>query len=84
MGDQQRRSPEEQISFAREAFEDGHDFTIAVEEEFALLDPETLELTNRFEELKAGAAGTSLDEHLVGGADRIRDRGEDRSLRELR
>ena len=37
-----------------------------MEEEFALLDPETLELTNRFEELKAGAAGTELDEHLVG------------------
>ena len=37
-----------------------------MEEEFALLDPDTLELTNRFEELKAGAAGTELDEHLVG------------------
>ena len=66
MGDQQRRTPEEQIRSAREAFEDGQDFTIAVEEEFALLDPETLELTNRFEELKDGAAGTVLDEHLVG------------------
>ena len=66
MGDQQRLSPDEQIRVAREAFEDGQDFTIAVEEEFALLDPETLELTNRFEELKAGAAGTELDEHLVG------------------
>ena len=66
MGDQQRRSPEEQIRSAREAFEDGHDFTVAVEEEFAILDPDTLELTNRFEELKAGAAGTVLDEHLVG------------------
>ena len=66
MGDQQRLSPEEQIRSAREAFEDGHDFTVAVEEEFALLDPDTLELTNRFEELKAGAAGTALDENLVG------------------
>ena len=66
MGDQQRLSPDEQIRFAREAFENGQDFTIAVEEEFALLDPETLELTNRFEELKAGAAATELDEHLVG------------------
>jgi len=66
VGDQQRRTPEEQIRFAREAFEDGQDFTIAVEEEFALLDPDTLELTNRFEELKDGAAGTALDEHLVG------------------
>jgi len=66
VGDQQRLRPAEQIRTAREAFESGQDFTIAVEEEFALLDPETLELTNRFEELKAGAAGTELDEHLVG------------------
>src|SRR5206468_12449621 len=37
-----------------------------VEEEFAILDPETLSLTNRFEELKASAQGTDLDEHIVG------------------
>jgi carboxylate-amine ligase len=66
VGDQQRLSPDEQIRVAQEAFDSGQDFTIAVEEEFALLDPETLELTNRFEELKAGAAGSELDEHLVG------------------
>jgi carboxylate-amine ligase len=66
VGDQQRLSPDEQIRSAREAFDSGQDFTIAVEEEFALLDPETLELTNRFEELKAGASGSDLDEHLVG------------------
>ena len=66
MGDAQRLSPEEQIRFAREAFESGQDFTVAVEEEFQLLDPDTLELTNRFEDLKAAAAGTELDEHLVG------------------
>ena len=66
MGDAQRLSPDEQIRFAREAFESGQDFTIAVEEEFQLLDPDTLELTNRYEELKAAAAGTELDEHLVG------------------
>jgi carboxylate-amine ligase len=66
VGEQQRLNADEQIRFAYEAFEAGQDFTIAVEEEFALLDPETLELTNRFEELKGGAAGTELDEHLVG------------------
>jgi carboxylate-amine ligase len=66
VGDAQRLSPDEQIRSAREAFEEGRDFTIAVEEEFALLDPETLELTNRFEELKAAAAGSEVDEHLVG------------------
>ncbi len=66
MGDAQRLSPDEQIRFARDAFEGGQDFTIAVEEEFQLLDPDTLELTNRFEELKEGAGGSELDEHLVG------------------
>jgi len=66
MGDEQRLSPDEQLAFAREAFDSGTDFTLAVEEEFALLDPETLELTNRFEELREAAVGTELEEHLVG------------------
>src|SRR5918912_3093920 len=66
MGDTQKLSPEEQIRFAYEAYEDGRDFTVAVEEEFAVLDPETLELTNRFEELQAAAQGTALEEHIVG------------------
>jgi carboxylate-amine ligase len=66
MGDEQRLSPDEQLAFAREAFESGTDFTLAVEEEFALLDPETLELTNRFEEVRDAAVGTELEEHLVG------------------
>jgi glutamate---cysteine ligase / carboxylate-amine ligase len=51
---------------AREAYESGTDLTVAVEEEFALLDPATLSLVNRFEEVKASAAGTPVDEHLVG------------------
>jgi glutamate---cysteine ligase / carboxylate-amine ligase len=66
VGDAQKLTPEEQIAFAREAFEHADDLTVAVEEEFQLLDPETLELTNRFEELKESAAGSELDEHLVG------------------
>src|SRR5690242_52629 len=66
MGEEQRLSPEEQLATAREAFESGTDFTVAVEEEFALLDPETLSLVNRFEELKAAAKGSDFDEHLVG------------------
>jgi carboxylate-amine ligase len=66
MGEEQRLTPEEQLASAREAFEGGTDFTVAVEEEFALLDPETLSLVNRYEELKAAAAGSELDEHLVG------------------
>jgi glutamate---cysteine ligase / carboxylate-amine ligase len=59
-------SPAEQIERARAQFEDATDFTVAVEEEFALVDPETLDLTNRFEEVKAAAQGTALEEHLVG------------------
>jgi glutamate---cysteine ligase / carboxylate-amine ligase len=66
MGDAQKLTPEEQITSAREAFESGRDFTVAVEEEFAILDPETLGLVNRFEELQAAALGTPLEEHLVG------------------
>ncbi len=66
MGDTQRLTPDEQIRFAREAYENGSDFTVAVEEEFAVLDPETLSLANRFEELQAAARGTPLEEHLVG------------------
>jgi carboxylate-amine ligase len=66
MGDAQRLSAEEQIALAREQFEAATDFTVAVEEEFAVLEPETLDLTNRFEELQAAAQETPLEEHLVG------------------
>ncbi len=66
MGDEQRLSPEEQIALARDQFENATDFTIAVEEEFALLDPDSLDLTSRFEEVQAAAAETALAEHLVG------------------
>src|SRR5437763_14537614 len=54
------------LAQSRAGFESVPDFTLAVEEEFALLDPETLDLTNRFEELQAAAPGTPLEEHLVG------------------
>jgi len=66
MGDEQRLSPEETIDRARAQFEEATDFTVAVEEEFALLDPETLDLANRFEEVQAAARDTALEEHLVG------------------
>ncbi|HXG76436.1 MAG TPA: YbdK family carboxylate-amine ligase [Gaiellaceae bacterium] len=66
MGDEQRLAPEEQIALAREQFENATDFTVAVEEEFALLDPESLDLVNRFEEVQAASVGTPLDGHLVG------------------
>jgi carboxylate-amine ligase len=66
VGDEQRLTPEEQLRSAREAFEATTDFSVAVEEEFALLDPITLELVSRFEELQAAAQGTVLEDHLVG------------------
>src|SRR5215216_6685014 len=59
-------TPDELLGVARAAFESAEDFNVAVEEEFAILDPETLSLTNRFEELKAAARGTELEEHFVG------------------
>jgi len=66
MGDEQRISAVELIERAREQFESATDFTTAVEEEFALLDPESLDLVNRFEELQAAAVGAPIEPHLVG------------------
>jgi len=51
---------------ARERFEEAEDFTVSVEEEFALLDRETLDLVNRFEEVHAAAQGTPLEPNLAG------------------
>src|SRR5215470_14128796 len=66
MGEEQRVGYEEMLAQSRAAFESVPDFTVAVEEEFALLDPETLGLVNRFEELQEAAQGTELEPHLVG------------------
>ena len=45
---------------AREVFEASTDFTIGLEEEFALIDPDSLELVHRFEELRAACDGDEL------------------------
>ena len=66
MGEEQTVGYEELLASSRASFEESQDFTLAVEEEFALLDPATLELTNRFEEVQAAAKGTELEPHLVG------------------
>jgi carboxylate-amine ligase len=66
VGEEQRLSPDEQLRLARELFENGSDLTVAVEEEFAVLDPETHGLVNRFEEFFEAARGTELEGHLVG------------------
>ena len=51
---------------ARDRFDAAEDFTVSIEEEFALLDPESLDLVNRFEEVHAAARGTALELNLVG------------------
>jgi carboxylate-amine ligase len=66
MGEAQTIQYETLLREAREAYEEGTELTLAVEEEFALLDPVTLSLVSRFEEVKASAAGTPVEEHLVG------------------
>ena len=66
MGDAQKLKGAEQVRAAREQFEAGPDLTVAVEEEFAILDPDSLGLVNRFEDLQVAAQGTELEDHLVG------------------
>ncbi len=66
MGEEQKVSWQELLAKSREEFDAGTDFTLAVEEEFALLDPRTLELTDRFEELYAAAQETDFKQHIVG------------------
>jgi len=52
---------------AREVFDDSEDFTIGIEEEFQILDPETLDLVQRFEELRdAAKADPPLYEAITG------------------
>ncbi len=66
MSDEQRLTADAVLKRAREQFEAATDFTVAVEEEFAIVDPESFDLTNRFEDVQAAARGTALEEHLVG------------------
>jgi carboxylate-amine ligase len=66
MGDEQHLPYDELIHSSRDSYDEGRDFTVAVEEEFAILDPETHELVNRFEDVQAAAKDTPLEPHLVG------------------
>jgi glutamate---cysteine ligase / carboxylate-amine ligase len=66
VGEEQKGTWQELLARNRAEFESGTDLTLAVEEEFALLDPDSLELTNRFESLKAAADRTDFAEHVVG------------------
>ncbi len=52
---------------AVDTFAQASDFTVGVEEEFSILDPQTLELLPRFEQLRdAAAADRLLHEHITG------------------
>jgi carboxylate-amine ligase len=52
---------------ATERFATATDFTVGVEEEFAILDPQTLDLVPRFEQLRAAAEGDAvLREGITG------------------
>ncbi len=53
------------IDTARAAFEASTDFTVGLEEEFAVLDPDSLELAGNFERLRDAAAA---DDPLLGAA----------------
>jgi carboxylate-amine ligase len=55
------------LQTARETFEASQDLTVGIEEEWALLDPETLELAPRFEDLAAAAAEDPVLAEAVAG-----------------
>jgi glutamate---cysteine ligase / carboxylate-amine ligase len=65
------------LAAARETFEASADFTVGIEEEFALVDPETLLLVPRFELLRDAAASdpvlaTSIAGELISSEIEIR------------
>jgi carboxylate-amine ligase len=58
--------PVEALAAARESFEDGDDFTVGVEEEFAILDRERLNMTAGFERFDAAAKTGPLAGMVAG------------------
>jgi carboxylate-amine ligase len=59
--------PLQALEQARRQFEEAEDFTIAVEEEFAILDSDALEMTPGFESLSAAAADLPSLEGAIAG-----------------
>lgn len=52
---------------AADTFAEASDFTVGVEEEFSILDPQTLDMLPRFEQLREAAQGDRLlHEHITG------------------
>src|SRR3954453_20554294 len=71
------------LAAAREVFETSQDLTVGIEEEWALIDPATLELVPRFEDLRAASEddpvlGEAVAGELISSEIEIRSgRGED-------
>ena len=55
------------LAAARDTFEGSVDGTVGLEEEFALLDPETLALVPAFERLRDAARGDAVLEPAIAG-----------------
>ncbi len=55
------------LASAREVFEESRDFTVAIEEEFALLDRDSLELSHRFDEIFALCQEDEVLAHSAAG-----------------
>ena len=70
------------LEHARVQFEQAEDFTIAVEEEFAILEPATLEMTSGFERFDVAAREhPTLREMVAGELIRSEIEDQDRPLR---
>jgi len=54
------------LDAARQHYEDATDFTIGIEEEFQILDRDTLQMANRFEELRDACEAGALAGHVAG------------------
>jgi glutamate---cysteine ligase / carboxylate-amine ligase len=71
------------LDTAHAAFDESADFTVGLEEEFSLLDPRDLALTNRFDQMRTAAAADpvlaeSISGELIASEIEIRSgRGED-------
>jgi carboxylate-amine ligase len=55
------------LDLAREKFESSQDFTIGLEEEFAIVNPQTLELEHRFEDVIAASQGDEVLAEAAAG-----------------
>jgi len=59
------------LDLVRERFESSTDFTIGLEEEFAILDPASLELAHRFEDVYAACQEDEVLAEAAAVCDRV-------------